>query len=74
MARTPDSLLRLNMKLAIGGWVQVCRANAERLAKLAYVEVQVKYFLRSWRPMDETYVYKVRAQFRARQQPLSKGG
>ena len=71
MSRVPDSLLKVNLKLSTGGWVSVCRVNAERLVKLAYVEVQVKHFLHRWQPMDETYVYKVRTTFRARQR---KGG
>ena len=67
MARTPDSMVRINIKLAVGGWISVCRVNAERLVLNPSIEVQVKHFLRSWGPMDDSYTYRVRTQFRARQ-------
>lgn len=69
-ARTPDSMTCINIKLAAGGWVSVCRVNAERLVKLAHVQVQVKYFsTRRWEPMNESYIYRVRTVFRARNNP-----
>lgn len=64
--RAPDLMSRVQVKLAAGTWVPVCRANAERLVSLAHVEVQYKRFLREWSPLDELYVYRARTQFRAR--------
>lgn len=66
MYKAPDTLLQITLKMAAGVWVPVCRINAERLVRLAHVEVQVKPFMKTWRPMDDQYSYAVRMQFRAR--------
>lgn len=62
-------MLRIQLRLAAGGWVPVCRANAERLHQNLHVEVQYRPFgarVRAWKPMDAEYVYAVRMIFRAR--------
>jgi hypothetical protein len=63
-------LLRVTLRLAAGGWVTVCRKNAETLQKMDHVEVQyMRFQLRTWTPMGNDYMYAVRMKFRARYKP-----
>lgn len=60
---TPMSIVRI--KLAAGGWVPVCFANAQRLALDAHTEVQMMTFRhRVWWPFCG--IYTVRNKYRAR--------
>lgn len=63
--RPPMPMLNVQLRLAAGGWVSVCRSNAERLEREAHIEVQHKTFLRGW--TTGPWVYAARMQFRARQ-------
>lgn len=65
MTITPTPLLNIRLRLAAGGWVMVCFANAQRLARDAHTEVQMKTFLRkAWEPFGGTHT--VRRLYRAR--------
>lgn len=57
--------------LALGRWVQLSRANAERVGKLEGFEVQyMPTMLSTWRAIDWlTYIYKPRMKFRGRKVP-----
>jgi hypothetical protein len=63
--RTPTQIESILLRIAAGGWVQVCRANAEFL-HLADFEVELKPFTKAWTPMKSGYEYRARMQFRVR--------
>ena len=64
---TPDSMVKIQLRIAAGGWVPICRVNAERLYPLPHVQVQCMSFrYRKWEDMGQNYVYSVRMKFRAR--------
>ena len=61
----PTPILRVRIRLAAGGWVMVCFANAERLAKDGHTEVQMKTFRhRVWEPFGGEHT--TRCLYRAR--------
>lgn len=61
------TMTAIQLRLAAGGWVAVCRANAERLVLLPHVQVECMPFrTRKWEPMGAGYTYSVRMKFRAR--------
>lgn len=65
MSITPTPLLNVRLRLAAGRWVMVCFANAERLAREAHTEVQMKTFRRrTWESFGGTHT--VRCLYRAR--------
>lgn len=65
--RPPATMLQISLRLAAGGWVHVCRANAELLRQQAHLEVQHKPFAtHRWQPMDASYSYRPRHLFRVR--------
>lgn len=65
MSLTPTPLLNIRLRLAAGGWATVCFANAERLARDAHTEVQMKTFRRkTWEPFGGAHT--VRCLYRAR--------
>lgn len=58
-------------RLSGGGWVSVCRENAEKLQKITHAEVQYMRFpSRTWTPMGDDYMYAVHMKFRARYKDL----
>ena len=64
--RAPTQIEAILLRIAAGGWVQVCRANAEFL-HLADFEVQLKPFTtKTWVPMKTGYEYRARMLFRVR--------
>lgn len=65
MSLTPTPLLNIRLRLAAGGWVTVCFANARRLALDAHTEVQMKTFRHKvWEPFGGERT--VRCLYRAR--------
>lgn len=65
MARTIQSRDVVDLKLAAGGWVNVCRANAEFLNGGRDIVVQYRTALIRWRSMERGYKYKANMKFRA---------
>lgn len=62
----PTAMHKVRLRLAAGGWVQLCRSNAERLLREPQFEVQCMKFMREWAPMSAAYEYTSRMKFRAR--------
>ena len=73
MARKMDTLERVRLRVQAGGWVPVCRANAEALNDDAELEVQCMPFSkRRWEPLYQSGGYKASMKFRVRTKPVGE--
>lgn len=71
MSRDADTMDRVMLKLAVGGWITVSRGNAATLCRTAGVEVEIMNHATRyrWAALAPGFNAPARTRFRARKTP-----